>query len=198
MQEFDLGGEKSFIGAWYLEDTAVCDELIAYHNSSARKMAGTSYSMQGGRVVNKDIKDSVDCPIDGANQNEPVVQKYYVELRKVVLKYIDKYMYSSAFGPWGITDIVNIQYYPPGGGFKVFHTERFNASHPATTRHLVFMTYLNDVADNGGTEFFYQKIVCPARKGLTLVWPADWTHTHKGVVSELEEKYIITGWFNYM
>ena len=63
-------------------------------------------------------------------------------------------------------------------------------------RKLVFMTYVNNV-ENGGTEFYYQDIKCPAKKGLTLIWPADWTHTHRGVVDESNEKMIITGWFNY-
>jgi len=35
------------------------------------------------------------------------------------------------------------------------------------------------------------------RKGLTLIWPADWTHHHRGVVSPTQEKYIITGWFSF-
>ena len=35
------------------------------------------------------------------------------------------------------------------------------------------------------------------KKGLTLIWPAIWTHTHKGVVSKKHTKYIITGWINY-
>src|SRR5882757_1371066 len=30
LREVDLGGEKSFIGAWYLSNLTVCDELIAY------------------------------------------------------------------------------------------------------------------------------------------------------------------------
>ena len=34
MKEVDLGGEKSFIGAWYIPDLKVCDELIAYFKSS--------------------------------------------------------------------------------------------------------------------------------------------------------------------
>jgi hypothetical protein len=33
------------------------------------------------------------------------------------------------------------------------------------------MTYLNDV-DDGGTDFLYQKLTTPAKKGLTLIWPA--------------------------
>ena len=58
------------------------------------------------------------------------------------------------------------------------------------------MTYLNDVP-KGGTEFFYQKITSPAKKGLTLIWPAEFTHLHKGQIAK-QEKYIITGWYNYI
>ena len=64
-------------------------------------------------------------------------------------------------------------------------------------RCLVFMTYLNDVED-GGTSFKYQNINMPAKKGLTVLWPAYWTHTHKGVISFTKEKYIATGWLNYI
>ena len=57
------------------------------------------------------------------------------------------------------------------------------------------MTYLNNVPD-GGTEFLYQKITTPAKKGLTLIWPSDWTHTHRGQISNEHEKYIATGWYS--
>ena len=60
------------------------------------------------------------------------------------------------------------------------------------------MTYLNDVDDGGETEFYYQKLKVKPRKGLTLIWPADWTHTHRGLSSPTQEKYIITGWLNYI
>ena len=58
------------------------------------------------------------------------------------------------------------------------------------------MTYLNTV-DNAGTEFYYQKLKIPCKKGLTLIWPSDFTHTHKGIINEKKEKYILTGWLNY-
>ena len=60
------------------------------------------------------------------------------------------------------------------------------------------MTYLNDIKNDGGTEFFYQKTKFNAKKGLTLIWPAEWTHTHRGIISEEYEKYIITGWISYL
>ena len=56
------------------------------------------------------------------------------------------------------------------------------------------MTYLNDVEDGGGKEFKYQKLRFNAKKGTTLIWPPDFTHTHRGVISPTQEKYISTGW----
>lgn len=197
MQEIELGGVGSFIGAWQIDDVGACDALIGYFKSCGRQSEGLSYDVAGNKRVDKSYKESTDCPIFPAHHQDAPVARYFGELRKAVGKYIEKYPHASAYGNWGITDVVNIQHYPPGGGFKAYHAERVNASHPATTRHLVFMTYLNDVTDQGGTEFFYQQVTSPARKGLTLIWPADWTHTHRGVVSPTQDKYIITGWFNY-
>ena len=57
------------------------------------------------------------------------------------------------------------------------------------------MTYLNTVSD-GGTDFYYQELTTEAIKGRTVIWPADWTFTHKGQISYKEEKFIITGWYN--
>ena len=55
---------------------------------------------------------------------------------------------------------------------------------------------INDVPD-GGTEFKYLDIIAPAKKGLTLIWPTDWTHTHRSQKTRKHEKYIATGWFHY-
>jgi hypothetical protein len=80
---------------------------------------------------------------------------------------------------------------------KVWHCENDFKSMLNYDRCLVFMTYLNDVED-GGTSFKYQNIDMPAQKGLTVMWPAYWTHMHKGIVSDTKEKYIATGWLNYI
>ena len=101
------------------------------------------------------------------------------------------------YGAFSLTSRTNVQLYPPGGGYKTFHTERTGKGEPEGSRHLVFMTYLNDVADAGGTEFHHQDVIVQPRKGLTLIWPADWTFTHRGVPSPSQEKIITTGWFNF-
>ena len=109
------------------------------------------------------------------------------------MNYIKIYPDCDKLTPFSIHEPVNIQHYLPGGGFKIWH---FESSSPFTMpRKLVFMTYLNDVP-NGGTEFKYQGIKSPAKKGLTIIWPSDWMHTHRGIIDEENEKYIITGWYN--
>jgi len=30
--------------------------------------------------------------------------------------------------------------------------------------------------------------------GKVIIFPADWTFTHRGIVSKTQTKYIITGW----
>ena len=62
--------------------------------------------------------------------------------------------------------------------------------------HPYKLSYLNNNPD-GCTYFKYQQIKTPAEKGLTLIWPSDFTHTHKGEISNKEEKYIITGWLGF-
>ena len=59
------------------------------------------------------------------------------------------------------------------------------------------MMYLNDVTDNGETEFLHQNLKIIPEKGKLVIWPSDWTHTHRGITSTTQEKYIITGWFNF-
>ena len=40
-----------------------------------------------------------------------------------------------------------------------------------------------------------QDKILQAKKGKLVIWPTDFTHPHKGVISHTEEKYIATGWF---
>ena len=45
--------------------------------------------------------------------------------------------------------------------------------------------------------FITKKKKIKAVKGKTVIWPTDFTHTHRGIVSPTEHKYIATGWFNF-
>ena len=90
----------------------------------------------------------------------------------------------------------NIQRFLPGEGYHKFHNER--ASFDTSQRVGVWMIYLNDVHDRGWTEFFYQQHYEIPKAGKIVCWPCDWTHTHRGIISATETKYILTGWFTFI
>lgn len=184
----------NFIMQTYLSNPSLCDEIIALHKNSDRKTDGCINNHEGERVVDKSIKDSVDCIFDF---NTDTFKSYVEELRAIAKQYVDKYPYSGQYTSWGLRETINIQYYVPGGGYKDWHTERTKGEGLVGSRILAFMTYLNDVTDCGETEFYHQDIKFQPRKGMTLVWPSDWTYTHRGIPSPSQEKYITTGWFNY-
>jgi len=179
--------KNNFIFQDYIKDISLCDDIIDFFENNPLKSPGSV-----GMGVNDEYKKSTDCMLQG-----PLMKKYNDELQKIVNKYIEEFPFCNANNPWRIIQNINIQRYLEGEGFYAWHCERSNPHAPLSSRHLVFMTYLNDVED-GGTEFYHQGLKTEAKKGLTLIWPADWTHTHRGIVSNTKTKYIVTGWFNYV
>ena len=181
--------KENFIQTYQIDDLSICDKLIDFHSSGKQYLGKT-----GNGQVDPEKKDSIDVDLA---PTDPLALEYFSHLEKAAKQYIDAYPYCNFYYPWGVSETSHVQYYKPGGGYKQWHTERFSADAPFSQRHLVWMTYLNDITDAGGTEFAHQGVVIEPRKGLTVIWPADWTYTHRGVVSPTQEKYIITGWFSY-
>lgn len=96
---------------------------------------------------------------------------------------------------WEIDSVFNFQRYLPGEGYYSWHCE-VPGKNPSE-RLLAWMVYLNDVIDCGGTEFKFQNYISKAEQGKLLIWPAYWTHFHRGIPSNSEKKYILTGWFSF-
>lgn len=85
-----------------------------------------------------------------------------------------------------------------GGGYHIWHSEQSGGKH--AERVLVYSLYLNDISetDGGETEFLYQRLRIKPEKNTVVLWPAAFTHTHRGnTVLGDESKYIVTGWFYY-
>ena len=87
--------------------------------------------------------------------------------------------------------------YEPGNFYQQIHCEN-----DGVTNHLqrafAWMIFLNTIKKGGGTEFIYQNIIAKPLAGDFYIWPAGWTHLHRGVNAPHEEKYILTGWINYL
>ena len=205
---------ESFIGGYYIPDK-ICDDLIDYFESNPEKQhQGTVNETNNKKqddneeiLVNEkeaprfrktltEAKKSIDIGLLPTQYEEDanILKDYFFYLNQCIQEYEFRYDVVRNLSHYGTVEGLNIQKYNPGDGFYEWHSERSGA--PTMTRCFVHMTYLNDV-ENGGTEFMYQKLISPAKKGLTLIWPSDWTHTHKGQISQTQTKYILTGWLNY-
>jgi hypothetical protein len=180
--------KESFVGGWFIP-TKICDGLISYFNEFSKN---TTPGVVSGGKIKKDVKDSLDLQINSDNLDKEILA-YRNKLQKILELYLKRYPEVDRYNHFNVKTF-NIQKYNKNGGFKEWHCER--GAICDMSRVLVFMTYLNNI-ENGGTHFKYQKITTPSIKGLTLIWPTDFTHTHKSEIVN-KEKIITTGWFELL
>jgi len=68
----------------------------------------------------------------------------------------------------------------------------FDALDYSCNRYLVFLWYLNDVAEGGETEFCDLGLRVEARAGRLLMFPPYWMYQHAGLPPRSNDKYIIS------
>ena len=159
-----------------------CDDLIKLFESSPEKMGE-------GRVGNGIIDISKKkCVENTYFFNQRTLVNEYLPL--AIKKYIEKYMKVDMW-PFHIDPGYKVQKYHPTEAYYDLHCEN---SSPISDRVLAWMVYLNDVTDDGYTEFPLQEKKFQPRTGDLLIWPAYFTHPHRGITSKTQTKYIVTGW----
>ena len=104
------------------------------------------------------------------------------------------FLASENMAAWRTNTIANIQKYIPNKYYKKEHCEDDSTNN----RMLAWMIYLNTVNEGGGTVWPQQNVTTKAIAGDLYIWPAAWTHSHRGIVAPKEEKYIITGWSSFV
>ena len=87
---------------------------------------------------------------------------------------------------------LKIKKIPIGGGFHAWHFE--NGTISCSQRKFVVQLYLNNNFEGGETEFLYQNRREEAVKGDLLIFPAGFTHTHRGNPPIGNSKYLVTSW----
>ena len=95
-----------------------------------------------------------------------------------------------------ISPYVRVQKTEPGQGYHIWHTD--NSSIFTSRRVIVVSLYLNTIKEGGETEFLYQGIRVPPVEGTLVLFPAGWTHPHRGNPPLKETKYIVTTWLEYV
>ena len=169
-----------------------CDELISKFNTSIDR----SYTSDGKHQFDSGIQGRDDFQFFLEHINDRLAVNVMTAITKRGLeRYMDSYPELRNGDALGLYT-VKMQRTDAGGGYHVWHSE--DCAYDCRDRVVVWMVYLNDVpVENGGaTEFIYQKLSIQPKKGTLVLWPATYTHTHRGgfLTGEIS-KYIATGWY---
>ena len=187
-----------FIGIY---DNAIssynCKEVIKWLDNEPLKR-GTVMFEDGGGTIDTRVKCDweVEDPYKTIFTNNTFID---IIIRDALIKYTPVYRETypcvDKVDPWNVCSVYNIQKYDPGDGYHALHCENCNAA--TVQRVMAWMIYLNTVTDEGGTYFSCYDKTLEAKEGRLVIWPAYFTHQHKGVVSKTQTKYIATGWYSY-
>ena len=205
---------KDFINYYYdLYPAGYCQHLIKEFN--CLEEGGIGSNRQRGEGTPKHIKDDYQIginlrshhlePFKWTEQHPDGVERefekdacdlFFDGLQRCYDDYSDQYSILKENGNIRAS-VMKMQRTGPGGGYHVWHGEQGPGTH--ANRCVVYMLYLNTIEGEGAeTEFLYQKTRVKPQENLMLVWPASYTHAHRGnPVLDEQSKYIVTGWFYY-
>ena len=185
--------------------SAVCNDIISFYKQwkdqavkqhmekdlrSRQAFDNYEESMTGERQFSSGSLGRSDLSIMLETLNTPLTARVQQYLQSGVNDYCAQYnaLNSTPLTSW----CVKMQETPAGGGYHVYHYER--GSWSETSRELVWMIYLNEDFEGGETEFLYQNKRVKAVEGTVVIWPAGFTHVHRGNPPIGQDKYILTTW----
>ena len=190
---------KDFIGVFSeVYPEGFCEHLMAEFDRNQTLGAGTD--RQNGEGADKHRKDDYQIFSNGKNINfelfedKKTIDVFFKGMQNCFQAYSNKFSV--------IKDVkmncnnIKIQKTSTGGGYHLWHGEQGNGEQ--ANRSLVYMLYLNRLPQeaNGETEFLYQQRRISPVENTMVIWPAAFTHAHRGnPVYGDNEKYIVTGWF---
>lgn len=124
------------------------------------------------------------------------------EINKSISSYVNKYQNGIVSVPLVEQDGFpllptgyKLQRTRPSEGYHIWHCENTSLEYKA--RCLSWILYLNDIEEGGETEFLYLSKRVKPKAGRLVIFPAGFTHTHRGNPPLSETKYIATGWLEY-
>lgn len=166
-----------------------------------------SNGMGGLRDEKKHLKDDYSVAIlPGIHLLQPFqsiepVGGFFRRLQAVYTNYSSRYSYLQDI-PVSSTSM-KMQRTDPGQGYHIWHAEAgpqigFNMYQNRVMTYILYLNSLDEPGEAGETEFLYQRRRIPPVENTLVIWPASYTHLHRGnAVLGKRSKYIITGWFYY-
>jgi len=190
MESQNILTDQSFIGVYpaiipQVTCKNIIDEVEKFMQADTKKRYGDEqFNIKSLGRLDVQIFAEIDLP--------DIAQTISKSVKEVVDEYYKQYF---VIGPLSlISTEVKIQKTSPRGGYHVWHCEQSTIEH--ASRVLAWTVYLNDIPDGEGeTEFLWQGAKVKPKAGTISIFPAAFTHTHRGNPVYSCDKYIATGWF---
>jgi hypothetical protein len=187
---------ENFIGVY--EDAfskEYCDSVINYFEELSA--AGLTLSRQVGGVskLDKDDEQLFLHEIGTLTHSISIIREFNTLFwEQIYPHYVGAFGVLERFGQHG-TLTYKVQKTKIGSGYHIWHTEA--TTKETCNRILAWTLYLNDVEEGGETEFLYYPKRVKPKAGTFILWPAGFTHTHRGNPPISNTKYIVTGWIEF-
>jgi|694.fasta_scaffold00600_74 hypothetical protein len=192
---------KDFIGVFHdVVSEEYCKEVIEFFEHVDE--LGGVYSRQDQEPVSSIIKDNNifhtddKCPSMVFHSLFRLMKPFVKACDESYALYRKKYGIMEEFPSHRISPSIQMQRVRPTQGYHVWHCE--NSCLAFGHRILVPILYLNDVAEGGETEFLYQSMRIAPKRGTLVLFPAAFTHTHRGNPPLSGDKYFITSWIQFV
>ena len=175
---------------------STCNNLISKFEDSPYKHAGITGTNDDKVIKPMDeIKKSTDIHITstkGFEEEDKVCRKHLFE----EIKHYQSLIEAKVPVYFSINENMrymgfNMQRTDPGD-FYHWHSDE-DAMQRKWVRSITYIFYLNDIHNDGYTEF-YNGLKIQPKQGHCLIFPATWSFVHRGYPPKDETKYIITGW----
>lgn len=166
-------------------DPALCAQLVASFNGLERFQRGN------GRGARAGLEDSAWTELDISPLSDDA-------FRGFLMSRIDEHLerYNREIGlriavppARRISELIIKRYRPSADERFQLHFDSIDA---VANRYLVFLWYLNDVADGGETHFPDLGISVQPRVGRLLMFPPYWMYQHEAPPPRSGDKYILS------
>ena len=154
-----------------------CSNFISFFENLRKTGFTTPHQLENHRIDMEEYNDSWHYDLNAAS---PVSDTFFNVTSQCVNQYLKKYtvLGQSRFLFYDF----KLKKIPVGGGFH------------DCARQLVIQIYLSDIEEGGETEFLYLNKRVKSKAGRLIIFPAGYTHVHRGNPPIGQEKYIATTW----
>lgn len=166
-------------------DAGFCTQMVKSFEAYERLQA------RNGRGLMPQLTDSAWTELNVSKAGDASLDEFFHQRAfQYLARYNEDVQQTLPVPPRNRFENMRIKRYSVASGDQ-FQTH-FDAQDYSCNRYMVFLWYLNDVAEGGETEFCDLGVRVAARQGRLLMFPPYWMFQHAGLPPRSNDKYIIS------